>query len=88
MDGAVAYANRHRGKRERPTTGWESLTATERQVVLLVGEHLTNPQIAERLFVTRSTVKTHLIHIFDKLNVASRSELASEVGRRNQAEGS
>jgi DNA-binding CsgD family transcriptional regulator len=50
--------------------------------VRLVGEHLTNPEIAARLFVSRATVKTHLVHIFSKLGVDSRSELAAEVARR------
>jgi DNA-binding NarL/FixJ family response regulator len=45
-------------------------------VVRLVGQHLTNPEIADKLFVARSTVKTHLVHIFSKLG-ESRSELAA-----------
>ena len=42
-----------------------------------MGQHLSNPEIAARLFVSRSTVKTHLVHIFGKLGVSSRSELAA-----------
>jgi hypothetical protein len=42
-----------RGPRGRPQLGWESLTSTERQVVDLVVEGLTNPQIGERLYVSR-----------------------------------
>jgi DNA-binding NarL/FixJ family response regulator len=37
---------------------------------------LTNPQIAERLLMSRDTVKTHLSHIYTKLGVANRTELA------------
>jgi DNA-binding CsgD family transcriptional regulator len=48
----------------------------------LVGEHLTNPEIAARLFVSRATVKTHLVHIFTKLGIDSRLELAAEAVRR------
>jgi DNA-binding NarL/FixJ family response regulator len=42
----------------------------------LAVEGLTNPQIGERLFVSRRTVQTHLSHIFAKLGIASRVELA------------
>ncbi len=46
-------------------------------MVRLVGEHLSNPEVAARLFVSRATVKTHLVHIFTKLGIDSRSELAA-----------
>ncbi len=83
MDEAVAYASRSRGERGRPSFGWESLTPTELRVVELVAEGLTNPQIAERMFVARGTVKVHLGHIFPKLGVATRSELAAQATRRS-----
>jgi ATP/maltotriose-dependent transcriptional regulator MalT len=79
---AIAYAARGRGERKRPTAGWASLTPSELDVVRLVGGHLSNPEIAARLFVSRATVKTHLVHIFAKLGVDSRSELAAEAARR------
>jgi len=72
-----------RGARRRPTVGWESLTPTERAVVDLVAEGLSNPQVGERLFISRRTVQTHLSHIFTKLDVSSRSQLAAVVGRRS-----
>jgi predicted ATPase/DNA-binding CsgD family transcriptional regulator len=81
-DDAVAYAARGRGERKRPATGWPSLTPSELEVVHLVGEHLTNPEIAGRLFVSRATVKTHLVHIFNKLGIKSRSELVAEAIKR------
>ncbi len=68
-----------RGARQRPQRGWESLTPTERTVADLVGEGLSNPQIAERLFVSRRTVQTHVAHIFTKLDIASRAQLAAQV---------
>ena len=53
----------------------------ELAVVVLAAEGLTNPQIAERLFIARGTVKIHLSHVFSKLGV-STAELASEATRR------
>ena len=74
---AVTYAARGRGERRRPSTGWASLTPAERQVAALVAGGLTNPQIGEQLFVSRRTVQTHLSHIFAKLGVSTRAELAA-----------
>ena len=68
--------------RRRPSFGWESLTPTELRVVALVTEGLTNRGIAERLFVSRRTVATHLEHVFQKLGLANRVELAASVARR------
>jgi predicted ATPase/DNA-binding CsgD family transcriptional regulator len=79
---AIAYAARGRGERKRPAAGWASLTPSELEVVRLVGEHLSNPEIAARLFVSRATIKTHLMHIFAKLGVESRSALAAEALKR------
>jgi DNA-binding CsgD family transcriptional regulator len=50
-------------------------------VVGLVAEGLTNPQIGECLFVSRRTVQTHLGHVFAKLGIASRTQLAAEATR-------
>jgi DNA-binding CsgD family transcriptional regulator len=67
---------RARGERKRPSSGWESLTPTEVDVVRLAAQGLTNPEIADKLFIARTTVKTHLAHVFAKLGVSTRSELA------------
>jgi predicted ATPase/DNA-binding CsgD family transcriptional regulator/class 3 adenylate cyclase len=77
LDEAVSYATRARGVRDRPASGWASLTPTEREVVRLVVDGLSNPAISTRLFVSRSTVKTHLSHVYAKLGVANRTELAT-----------
>ena len=71
-----------RGKRGRPATGWEALTPAESRVAELVAGGLSNVQVAERLFISRRTVDAHLSHIFDKLNISSRVELARESARR------
>ena len=83
VDEAVAYVRRGRGKRGRPPSGWSSLTPAETEVVRLVADGLTNVRIAERLFVSTSTVRTHLRSVFGKLGVTSRTELAAIVVRRS-----
>lgn len=82
LDEATGYARRGRGERRRPKAGWASLTPTELEVVGLVREGLDNASIAQRLFVSRSTVKYHLGQIFPKLGVTSRAQLAAEAARR------
>jgi DNA-binding CsgD family transcriptional regulator len=84
LDEAVGYARRGRGRRKRPSTGWESLTPTELEVVKLVAEGLSNPQIAERMFISRKTVTTHLTHVFSKLGLPSRAALSAEAVRREK----
>jgi DNA-binding CsgD family transcriptional regulator len=74
----IAYAQRGRGDRKRPTSGWESLTPTERDVVRLVSNGLTNKDIAARLFISPRTVQTHLTHVYTKLGLTSRVQLVQE----------
>jgi DNA-binding CsgD family transcriptional regulator len=94
LAGAAAWARRARaqlralgvrpgarGSRHRPERGWESLTATEREVSLLVAEGLTNGAVARRLYMSPHTVNTHLRHVFAKLDVANRVALAAVVHR-------
>src|SRR6266511_3845380 len=82
LDEAVAYVRRARGSRRRPSTGWDSLTPTELEVVRLVVDGLSNLEIGRRLFMSRGTVKTHLSHIYAKLGVAIRAELATRTTAR------
>ena len=84
LEQALAYVSRGRGSRKRPSVGWAGLTPTEVEVVRHVAEGLTNPQIAERLFVSRSTVKVHLAHVFAKLGVSTRAELAALAAKRER----
>jgi len=81
VEEAIAYAQRGRGERKRPTSGWGSLTPAERDVVRLVSEGLANNAIATRLFVSPRTVQTHLTHVYTKLGLSSRVQLAQEAAR-------
>lgn len=76
------YASRARGERRRPRHGWDSLTPTELRVVELAAAGHSNPQIAERLLMSRATVKTHLEHVYAKTGIRNRTELAAEATRR------
>jgi predicted ATPase/class 3 adenylate cyclase/DNA-binding CsgD family transcriptional regulator len=78
---AIAYAQRGRGQRKRPTSGWASLTPTELDVVRLVSDGLANNDIAARLFVSPRTVQTHLTHVYTKLSLTSRVQLVNEAAR-------
>lgn len=73
------------GKRSRSQTGWDALTDTERKVAQLLALRLTNPEIAERMFISRRTVETHVSHILAKTGATSRLEVAREVLRRGQS---
>jgi DNA-binding CsgD family transcriptional regulator len=66
----------------RPTAGWDSLTRSEREVVALLQDGLTNRQIGDALGISRRTVETHLSHAFTKVGVATRVQLAAEAARR------
>jgi len=83
LEDAIAFASRGWGPRNRPQAGWDALTPTELKVVELVAEGLSNPQIAERLFISPRTVSTHLSHVFAKVGVSSRAELAVAATKRS-----
>ena len=53
-----------------------ALSTREREVLDLVRQGLTNAEIAQTLFVSVSTVKAHMLHIFEKLGVHTRTEAA------------
>jgi DNA-binding CsgD family transcriptional regulator/tetratricopeptide (TPR) repeat protein len=81
--GMEAFAER--GRRELVATGEtvrkrsietrDDLTPQERQIAELARDGLSNPEIGERLFVSRRTVEWHLHHVFAKLGIRSRGEL-------------
>ncbi|HYX62159.1 MAG TPA: helix-turn-helix transcriptional regulator, partial [Streptosporangiaceae bacterium] len=75
-----------RGRRGRPRSGWDSITPIEHSVADLVAEGLSNPQIGRRLYISSRTVQTHLAHVFAKLDISARAQLAVEVTRRRPVE--
>jgi DNA-binding NarL/FixJ family response regulator len=83
---------RHRGAqraggRPEPTTAhWPELTASELAVVRLVTRGATDRDVAQRLYISAHTVNSHLRHVFAKLGIRSRVELARLAGERQAAE--
>ena len=81
--GALALAERAEteikasGARPRRVelTGLESLTPSERRITAMASEGMSNPQIAQALFLTRRTVEMHLTNAYRKLDISSRAEL-------------
>jgi DNA-binding CsgD family transcriptional regulator/tetratricopeptide (TPR) repeat protein len=72
---------RGKGTNIRPVSGWDSLTVAENRVARLAADGRTNKQIAEQLYLSPYTVATHLKHIFTKLDVTSRVELARDAAQ-------
>jgi DNA-binding CsgD family transcriptional regulator len=89
--GAAALEARARAELElaggRPRTpflsGVESLTPAEWRVAELAAEGLSNPEIAQALFLTRKTIETHLGHVYQKLGIGSRDRLPEALRRRS-----
>ena len=82
---------RHWTRADRPAFGWDSLTDTERRVADLVAQGLSNRQVANRVFLSAHTVAFHLRHIFWKLGITSRVQLARiavEQGTEDASQGS
>jgi DNA-binding CsgD family transcriptional regulator len=67
---------RHWKHASRPAFGWSSLTDTERRIAGLVAQGLSNREVASRVFLSSHTVAFHLRHVFCKLGVSSRVQLA------------
>jgi DNA-binding CsgD family transcriptional regulator/tetratricopeptide (TPR) repeat protein len=66
----------------RGTTGEEMLTGREVEVLRLLADGLSNPDIAERLTIGRRTVRTHVSNILQKLGVTTRAEAVSVAHRQ------
>jgi DNA-binding CsgD family transcriptional regulator len=73
-----------RSRHRQARTGWESLTPAEAKIAELVEGGLSNPEIAERLLLSRRTVATHVSHILKKLDVHSRTDIAREAALRSR----
>jgi DNA-binding NarL/FixJ family response regulator len=65
----------HTGRRPRPSVG--TLTRREQEVLRLLGEGLTNRELAARLFLSRKTVEHHVHNVLTKLGLRTRSEAAA-----------
>jgi DNA-binding CsgD family transcriptional regulator len=68
------------------SNGFDALTRREQEVLALLGEGLSNPQIAGRLCVSRKTVENHVAHILEKLGLKSRAEAGVHAVRRSFGE--
>ena len=84
LESAPSGGDRGVSSSDRPTFGWNSLTESEHSVADLVAEGLTNREAATRLLLSPHTVDAHLRHIFRKLDIRSRVELARLVTEHSQ----
>ena len=81
---APTITNRLIERMRAPAT---SLSARESEVLGLVADGLSNQQIAQRLFVSQATIKSHLVHIFSKLDVDSRTAAVAAAIQRGLIRG-
>jgi two-component system nitrate/nitrite response regulator NarL len=77
----VAREIRLRGRDDRPL-----LSAREHEILVLIAEGQTAPQIADRLHLSTATVKTHILHLYEKLGVTERAAAVAEAMRRGLIE--
>jgi DNA-binding NarL/FixJ family response regulator len=75
-----SVAGRLMGRVRRPADGM--LSKREREVLALIADGTTNREAAKRLFVSEATIKTHLLHIYDKLGVRDRAAAVGEAYKR------
>ena len=75
----AAWSSRYQSEPQQSQTSAivESLSAREGDILKLIGEGLSNKEIARNLAITPETVKSHVKHIFTKLNVEKRAQAVS-----------
>ena len=81
IQGGIAREIRMRENDGRPT-----LTPREREILNLTAEGCTAPEIGRRLYLSPTTVKTHLQHLYEKLGVSDRAAAVAEAMRRGLLE--
>lgn len=81
---AMAVARGERPAVPEPPAPAKPLTRREKEIASLVAEGLGNREIAERLFLSKRTVDSHIEHIFTKLGFSSRTQLTSWVLEQRQ----
>jgi DNA-binding NarL/FixJ family response regulator len=79
-------AQRAGGRPDPAAASWPELTGSELAVVRLVIRGATDREVAQRLYISAHTVNSHLRHVFAKLGIRSRVELARRGGERQAAE--
>jgi DNA-binding NarL/FixJ family response regulator len=66
----------------RQVRGGDQMTPRELEVLALVARGMSNPDIARELFIGEATVKSHLLHVFDKLGVSDRTAAVTQALER------
>ena len=86
--GAAPWADRARqelratgeASHDGPSDAARGLTAQELEIARLAAAGLTNREIGQQLYLSHRTVGSHLYHVFPKLGITSRNELADALG--------
>jgi DNA-binding NarL/FixJ family response regulator len=76
-----SVAGRLMGRARRPAT--DTISPRELEVIKLIAGGANNREAAAKLFVSEATIKTHLLHVFEKLGVRDRAAAVSEAYKRH-----
>jgi DNA-binding NarL/FixJ family response regulator len=84
VDAVEVFVTGHKSRpRRRASIGVDALSRREHEVAVLASQGLKATEIASHLFLSKRTVESHLVSIYEKLGVGSKTELirrASELG--------
>lgn len=72
----------HRSSHPQAPTGLDELSPREREIAGLISQGASNPQIAETLFLSRTTIERHVSNIFLKTGIKNRTQLAARFGQQ------